>query len=71
MARVRGAAILRSLHVFEPSQLVVTVSDWYARLKVCLVTVRIIIALCQFYCYESSGFGGQAIFSQICIHFIN
>ena len=41
VARVRGAAVLRSSHIFEPSQLggfVPTVSDWHARL--CLVTVR-------------------------------
>ena len=47
VARVRGAAILRSLHVFEPNQLggfVACVSDWHARL--CLVTVRAIIVLC-------------------------
>jgi len=44
LARVRGAAVLRSSHIFEPNQLggfVPVVSDWHARL--CLVTVRHII----------------------------
>jgi len=41
VARVRGAAVLHSSYVFDPSQLeglVASVSDWHARL--CLVTVR-------------------------------
>lgn len=47
VARVRGAAILRSSHVFEPNQLggfVASISDWHARL--CLVTVRAVIVFC-------------------------